>query len=168
MNVSGDWIGSYSYAEQYRETASPEPTSFQMSLRDILFGRRVLGTVQDDRTRGIPEEAEIRGSRFFSRLSFWKSYPVLRVWDPKSQGTISLEELVKREFDELTRDPVPPRHIRYRGRIATTGSEMEGTWSMRPEKVFLPKLNGWLTLPGCHGTWEARRRFPVNVPNAGA
>jgi hypothetical protein len=150
VDVAGIWHGEYRYSPE--EAASP--VAFTMRLVQDAQGL-VTGTVTEG-PGGMPEEGRIIGTCRRRSVQFLKLMPVARVG--ATEGTQELAAFLATDGYEVE-GPIEHPQLLYEGRLAADGAATAGTW--RLDEHVVPLKDGRTAyIPGCRGTWSARRVDP--------
>ncbi|MCA8951920.1 MAG: hypothetical protein KDE27_20590 [Planctomycetes bacterium] len=154
MNLTGTWIGEYTYGEGYAaDGMAGMSVPFTMSLTESAPDR-IVGYVRDDSSRGgQPERGRVLGARHGKRVEFTKTMPV-------GYFTIDGELVERREYIErieqieLPPGALPPFRIAYTGEFDATGEALAGEWRIEP---WGRTEDGEPLGEASRGTWSARR-----------
>jgi hypothetical protein len=119
-DITGTWIGEYSYDPHFAVQVLPPPISFSLSAHLGWLGR-FQGTIQDDPVGGTFEAAAMVGRVCGHSVSFRKQYPHYYVFHEEKLMTLK-EQLQAIHGIALDEDP-PAEPIWYRGQY-DGGSEV--------------------------------------------
>jgi hypothetical protein len=155
-DITGKWVGEYSYHPGKAVPVLPPPVCFALDARLGWFGR-LRGTIQDDPVGGPPEPASMVGWVWGTTVSFRKQYP--RFYVIHEGELITLDEQLEITHG-ITLDESPAaRPIWYRGRYDPENNIVRGIWRIEEGRLHL-KTRGQVlvcALRGTSGEWSMQR-----------
>ncbi|PHR43720.1 MAG: hypothetical protein COA32_15815 [Fluviicola sp.] len=137
MNISGQWIGTLTYGQEYGDLAG-KTLRFEMELSQIE--NKFSGLSKDLDGVGVnPDPAEIKGKLTENEINFVKQYRSLHLADKNNS------------IDKSRKGP----KIFYSGRYDEALKEFSGLWKMFVQRKFfgLIPINRHTS-----GTWEMKRK----------
>jgi hypothetical protein len=112
QQISGKWVGAYSYGEEYDDPVKGKTVAFEMEL--TLVNGIIKGNCTDsEATAHFNQPATIEGSVIDHTISFVKRYPYY--WQNEKEGPRFLPKL-------------PSQEITYTGQFVN--DRFEGEWEI--------------------------------------
>ena len=137
MNITGQWIGTITYGEEYGDL-SGKSVRFEMELTQKE--QRISGLSRDVGGDGVsPDPAEIKGELTEDEITFVKQYNSLHLAD---------------EHNTIDKSRKGPK-IKFFGRYEESSIEFNGKWKMGVQRKFfrLIPINRRSS-----GTWNMKRK----------
>jgi hypothetical protein len=147
VDAAGIWQGEF----RYETVAEGSPVAFTMRL--VQDARGVVSGTVTEGAGGSPEEGRIIGTCRRGRLQFLKLMPVARF--RSAEGTQEVSAFLAVAGYEAE-GPIEHPQLLYQGRLAPSGSTVEGTWRLDDYVVRL-KDGRAVYAQGGQGTWSASR-----------
>jgi hypothetical protein len=112
QQISGKWVGAYSYGEEYDDPVRGKTVAFEMELT-VVNGIIKGNCTDSEATAHFKEPATIEGSVIDHTISFVKRYP--HYWQHEKDGPRFIPKL-------------PSQQITYTGQLVH--DRFEGEWEV--------------------------------------
>ena len=137
MKIEGNWVGQYTYGEDYPANDIGRSVLFEMNV--TASGIEFFGHFSDDETRNIfQDEGVVAGFLEGDYICFDKQYP--KAWDVNETGVI-----------EVLEDSIPPV-IKYEGVLSD--DQFEGTWEIHQ---YYKEGDEFFSIVNGTGSWSMRK-----------
>ena len=112
QHLSGKWIGTYTYGEEYDETVRGKSVDFELNI-SVVNGLIKGECTDGEASAHFDKPATIEGSVLHNSISFVKRYPYY--WQHENGGQRFLPK-------------IPSQEISYSGRFEN--DQFEGEWEV--------------------------------------
>ncbi len=135
-DITGAWVGEYSYDRDSAFPVLPPAVGFCLNARPGWLGR-FHGAIQDDSAEGVIESASMVGRVCGTRVSFRKQYPENYVFHEGRTITLSWHIQLTYGFAPDEHPFVPP--VWYRGEYDEAKDVVAGTWHIKSTVIKLKR-----------------------------